>query len=128
MAVEFNNQSVAENFAVRTGIRLMMTPEYDFLQLAHKSVKRGAELQQWFRDTLIQLVLATDMSRHFQLVGEFNAQLVQNKEVMKLEPNERWKGMTESQRMLSLKMALKVWAPTHTPHTSLQYLLGRHWQ
>jgi hypothetical protein len=122
MALEFNHQAVAEHFALRETMKLMNDVDLDFLDNAklgganRRKVPGGVDVlrasfttrRTSFRHMVIQLVLATDMSRHFELLSQFETQVVGKRELRGKSTEEMWKAMTDSQRLLVLQIALKV--------------------
>jgi hypothetical protein len=115
MALEFNNQAVAEHFALRETLKLLMDSDTNFIiDTRHRGSDdldgRSARLQRKrFRDMVIRVVLATDMSRHFELLSQFETQVVQNRELRgKDGANAMWEAMNDSQRLLVLQIAMKV--------------------
>jgi hypothetical protein len=109
MALDFNNQAVAESYSLREAMRLMMQPEHDFFHVGQG--KKNIETRKWFRNAVIQMVLATDMSRHFELLGQFEAQVANNKELKQLQGEDKWLAMTDAQQLLVLQIAIKVCYP-----------------
>uniref|UniRef100_A0A7S1X5D6 PDEase domain-containing protein n=1 Tax=Tetraselmis chuii TaxID=63592 RepID=A0A7S1X5D6_9CHLO len=57
---------------------------------------------------VIQMVLATDMSRHFDLLSQFETQIVRNQELRRKETAEMWLAMDDSQRRLVMQIPLKI--------------------
>lgn len=116
MALDFNNQAAAENYALRESMKLLMDSNMNFLasnkpevNADNKCGSLGMAKRKAFRNMVIQMVLATDMSRHFDLVSHFTAQVVQNKELRaKATSAQMWASMNHAQRLLTLQVALKV--------------------
>ena len=67
LALTYNDQSVQENMHAAEAFLLLEEPELDFL--GHLPQRIRSEIRQ----LVIALVLATDMSRHFALLGAFQA-------------------------------------------------------
>lgn len=67
LALTYNDQSVQENMHAAEGFLLLEEPELNFL--GHLPQRVRSEIRQ----LVIALVLATDMSRHFALLGAFQA-------------------------------------------------------
>ena len=61
-----------------------------------------------FRKDTIQLVLATDMSSHFDLAGRFATQIGQNKSLDGMTGAEKWRQMGDRGRLLTLQVAMKI--------------------
>eukprot|EP00192_Tetraselmis_astigmatica_P002251 CAMPEP_0117695216 /NCGR_PEP_ID=MMETSP0804-20121206/28015_1 /TAXON_ID=1074897 /ORGANISM="Tetraselmis astigmatica, Strain CCMP880" /LENGTH=1002 /DNA_ID=CAMNT_0005509261 /DNA_START=216 /DNA_END=3225 /DNA_ORIENTATION=- len=101
-AVAFNYQAVAENHSLRTSLALMLQEQYDF------SSCFGKERVQEFRQHIIQIVLATDMSRHFELLVQFKTKVLHNEELEDKVGGEAWEAMDHQKRLLVLQMAMKV--------------------
>lgn len=108
MALDFNNQAVAENYSLREAMRAMLKPEFNFIDAMYSNPKNATQRRQWFRHTVINIVLATDMSRHYELLSQFNIQIVNNPAFKFLATREKWLKMSDAQRLLSLQIALKV--------------------
>uniref|UniRef100_A0A7S1X2V9 PDEase domain-containing protein n=1 Tax=Tetraselmis chuii TaxID=63592 RepID=A0A7S1X2V9_9CHLO len=118
MALEFNNQAVAEHFALRETMKLLMDSDTNFLSKSGDNRRggldeadtRSARLQRKrFRGAVIQIVLATDMSRHFELLSQFETQIVQNRDLKgRGGASSMWAAMNDAQRMLVLQIAMKV--------------------
>eukprot|EP00873_Tetraselmis_striata_P011763 jgi/Tetstr1/432027/TSEL_021501.t1 len=113
LALEFNGKAVAEHYAVREAMRLLMEPECNFLRRSEEddgTSEPAVERRKAFRNIIVQLVLATDMASHFDLVSQFEVQLVRNEELRALrgDPQAMWAAMSDEQRLLALKIALKV--------------------
>eukprot|EP01119_Soliformovum_irregulare_P021676 TRINITY_DN726_c4_g1_i1.p1 TRINITY_DN726_c4_g1~~TRINITY_DN726_c4_g1_i1.p1 ORF type:complete len:686 (+),score=192.58 TRINITY_DN726_c4_g1_i1:158-2215(+) len=91
LALESNDISVLENFHLKESFRLLKDDRLNFM----KNFPREAYTE--IRKTIIELVLATDMSLHVPIVSQF-----QNKMSFGLDPSN----VTED-RMLIMKMAMK---------------------
>eukprot|EP00741_Cyanophora_paradoxa_P010551 tig00000158_g10202.t1 len=70
LAILYNDQSVLENYSLNLAFGALRDPATNFL--SHLPKIQRAE----FRKTVIAAVLATDMARHFEKVGEFKARIV----------------------------------------------------
>jgi hypothetical protein len=115
MAYDFNNQAVAEHFAVRETMKMLRDENLNFLTPPVDGINGGrvkfsaTAIRKSFRSTVIHMVLGTDMSRHFDLISQFEAKIVQNNKLReKKNPHELWANMDDNQRMLVLQMAIKV--------------------
>lgn len=114
MALDANNQAVAENFALRETMKMVMDPNHSFLAanaagVLDNSWSTRMQRRKWFRNMVIQMVLATDMSRHFDMLSQFETQIVQNRELRaNKSPQELWLAMCDDQRRLVLQIAIKV--------------------
>jgi hypothetical protein len=86
--------------SLREAFKIMQNSDADFL--SHKVQKRA------FRKTVIDLVLATDMVHHFDLLGQFTTKVSNDTSLEGLSGGDKWVAMSEEQRMLTLKLALKV--------------------
>merc|ERR1711976_384050 len=72
-AVEFNDQAVAENHSIKQGLMLISAhPELDILAGWRSKSKKA------FRKYVIQTVLATDMTRHFEIQSQFKNKVGDN--------------------------------------------------
>jgi hypothetical protein len=64
-ALLYNDRSVLENHHVAAAFLLLEDPKYNFVKTLSKVDFK------YLRTTVIDLVLATDLSHHYQLLGEF---------------------------------------------------------
>jgi hypothetical protein len=108
MAMDFNNQSVAESYALREAMKALMRPEHNFINDLYCGAVNLAESRRWIRNSVINIVMATDMSRHFDLLGQFDLQVARNKQLQGLSSAGKWATMTDAQVLLTLQMAMKV--------------------
>jgi hypothetical protein len=67
VAYVYNDKSVLENMHVSTAFQLLQKPEMNFLKGLSKEQKSS------FRETVIAMVLATDMAFHFKNLAELRA-------------------------------------------------------
>jgi hypothetical protein len=100
--MEFNDYSVLEMNSLREAFKIMQSSDADFLADCSKTQQRA------FRKTVIDLVLATDMAHHFDVVGKFTTKVGNDTALAGLTGGDKWLAMNEEQRMLTLKLALKV--------------------
>uniref|UniRef100_A0A061RQ44 3',5'-cyclic-nucleotide phosphodiesterase n=1 Tax=Tetraselmis sp. GSL018 TaxID=582737 RepID=A0A061RQ44_9CHLO len=103
MAVAFNYQAVIENHSLRSSLALMLQPEYDFM-----SDWEDDEQKKEFRHNLIRNVLATDMSRHFELLVQYKTKVLRSESLAGKTGSPAWQAMDYSQRTLTLQIAMKV--------------------
>lgn len=70
LALEYNDNSVLENMHCSTIYSLMKNENCDILS--------SVGLEEWFkiRNLIVTMVLATDMSKHFELLGQFRARVI----------------------------------------------------
>nr|BAA34310.1 EFPDE4 [Ephydatia fluviatilis] len=73
LAILYNDESVLENHHLALAFELMKDPTCNFLESTCKSQKQA------FRKLIIDMVLATDMSRHFKYLGQLKTLLESNK-------------------------------------------------
>jgi len=127
LARRWNNQAVLENHSLEVSLNLMEMEEYNFL--ADFSPKTVADV----RNKIIGIVLATDLSRHFEITEQFRKNVATKAEAMRYAtpPNNSRRGfisrrrqdlksqvmqndlklytsLTTSERLLVLQMAMKV--------------------
>ncbi|KAJ3413736.1 High affinity cAMP-specific 3',5'-cyclic phosphodiesterase 7A [Chytridiales sp. JEL 0842] len=69
LSIRYNDQSVLENFHCASIFELMQAEEYDIL--AFQSV----DARKLIRDSVVSMVLATDMAMHFDWIGKFKNKL-----------------------------------------------------
>eukprot|EP00873_Tetraselmis_striata_P000018 jgi/Tetstr1/420282/TSEL_001031.t1 len=127
LALDFNNQAVAEQYALREAMKLMMSADGNFLCASKESRMSKSALaeRRWFRNMVVELVLATDMSRHFDLVSQFETQIVKNRELRAHErAQDIWDFMSDHQRILTLQIALKV---ADIGHCALPMEIHKEW-
>lgn len=111
LAYDFNNQAVAESYALRETMKMLLDDDLAFLDAGSDNAqanRSGVSQRKVFRSHVIQMVLATDMSCHFDLLSKFETQILHNKELQNKPPQQLWRAMTNDQRMLVLKIAIKV--------------------
>jgi hypothetical protein len=80
----------------------MEHPDFDFI--SGWSTRRRQQL----RSIVIQAVLATDMSKHFEILTQFQTKVVNAEGLQKLGSPQKWAAMDSSQKILTLQMAMKV--------------------
>ena len=103
LALSVNDYAVMEMNSLRSAFQLLASnPSVDFT----KSWKNSN--RKLFRKTVIQTVLATDMSSHFDLVGQFSTLIGQNKDLQGKSGGEKWKEMGPRDRLLVIQVAMKV--------------------
>ncbi|KAG8197606.1 hypothetical protein JTE90_001538 [Oedothorax gibbosus] len=95
-AVLYNDRSVLENHHSAAAWSLLLSDNrYNWLRhLDEAEFKR-------FRFLVIELILATDLKRHFDIVTEFNAKMVDDE-----SPFVDWSN--EADRLLVMQMAIKL--------------------
>jgi hypothetical protein len=103
MAVAFNNQAVAENHCLRTSLAIMRQEEYDFTE-----AWGDEEAVKDLRQSIIEIVLSTDLSRHFELLVQFRTKILNGEVTQGKQGAEAWKAMEYHQRTLVLQLAMKV--------------------
>eukprot|EP00731_Ephydatia_muelleri_P019154 Em0011g1194a len=72
LAILYNDESVLENHHLAVAFELMKDPTRNFLENTCKSQRQA------FRKLIIDMVLATDMSRHFKHLGQLKTLLESN--------------------------------------------------
>ncbi|CAG9319231.1 unnamed protein product [Blepharisma stoltei] len=93
LAIRYNDVSVLESMHCSTTFQIMQNLEYNILGTLDKD--------QWAtaRKFIVEMILATDMGRHFDLLGQFRAKLMNNSS----RPLE-----TAENRLEVLRMAIKA--------------------
>ncbi len=92
LSLRYNDMSVLEAYSCSCAFEMLLARQYDFLQLP-------AEHKAIFRESVIQLVLATDIARHNDLMEAANTRLDEGAyETGTVSPADR---------LLMLKMVLK---------------------
>ncbi|KAJ3195416.1 High affinity cAMP-specific 3',5'-cyclic phosphodiesterase 7A [Irineochytrium annulatum] len=69
LTIRYNDQSVLENFHCASIFELMQTEEYDIF------ANFATESRRLIRESVVSMVLATDMVMHFDWVGKFKNKL-----------------------------------------------------
>lgn len=92
LAVTHNDRSVLENHHCAQAFKLLQLPENNFME------KLPLADRQEIRKTVIELVLATDMSQHVEIFNQFqNKRKTEGIDIMGSKPD----------RLLALKMVIK---------------------
>lgn len=89
LAVMYNDRSVLENHHCATGFRTMLDDKTNILSSLTDTQYKG------LRETIVDLVLATDIGRHFEILSTFKSR------IETLEPEKR------SDTLLVLQMLVK---------------------
>eukprot|EP00191_Tetraselmis_sp_GSL018_P003214 CAMPEP_0177604164 /NCGR_PEP_ID=MMETSP0419_2-20121207/15961_1 /TAXON_ID=582737 /ORGANISM="Tetraselmis sp., Strain GSL018" /LENGTH=665 /DNA_ID=CAMNT_0019098107 /DNA_START=632 /DNA_END=2626 /DNA_ORIENTATION=+ len=123
MALQFNDQAVAENYALRESRMLVYDPELNFTNFHHPD---DPHRDAWKKltDIVMSMVLATDMGRHFSILSQFKMHVVDNKALRGKTTKQMWRAMGKEQRSLTLQMAIKV---ADLGHNSLPIELSKQW-
>eukprot|EP00002_Diphylleia_rotans_P032653 TRINITY_DN6874_c0_g1_i1.p1 TRINITY_DN6874_c0_g1~~TRINITY_DN6874_c0_g1_i1.p1 ORF type:complete len:762 (-),score=115.32 TRINITY_DN6874_c0_g1_i1:1066-3351(-) len=90
-AVIYNDKSILENYHVSKAYQVLKTEKANFLSDLYPAEQRLV------RETVISLVLSTDMSLHFEHVNQFKAKIAAGKLDLSLREN----------KLLLLQMAIK---------------------
>ena len=77
LATLYNDRSILENRHVSSVFELMKLPRYNLLSAIGEDQRRD------IRDTIIEMVLATDMGLHGKYVAQFKRRLQENHELVK---------------------------------------------
>lgn len=91
LAIKYSDISVLEHFHASSAFEMMQKDEYNFLENLNLEERRA------IRETVISMVLATDMSFHFDWIGKFKTKISGNG--LNLE--------AKADRKLLLNMAIK---------------------
>ena len=103
LARRWNDQSVAEHQSLYQALRLLEEdPSANFT--AGWSRSNCKEL----RNLVISIVLATDMSKHFEILTQFKTLVSNSKSLAGLSGAMKWEAMDDRQRLLTLQVAMKV--------------------
>lgn len=93
VAIIYNDKAVLESYHASRAFSLLMQPEFNFVEtMAPKEVAD-------FRRIMIELILATDMARHFEIVGKVKA---------KLEKSEPFDAGKPEDRLMIQQMLIKA--------------------
>eukprot|EP00002_Diphylleia_rotans_P019375 TRINITY_DN374_c0_g1_i3.p1 TRINITY_DN374_c0_g1~~TRINITY_DN374_c0_g1_i3.p1 ORF type:complete len:791 (-),score=133.34 TRINITY_DN374_c0_g1_i3:753-3125(-) len=108
-AITYNDRSVLENFHLAQTFQVILnqSKEFDFLEKLSKQDRKE------LRDTMIEMVLATDMANHFAIMGQFKSQLQSD-----FNPHER------PSKLLMLRVAMKC---CDIGHTTKSLELHKNW-
>jgi len=104
LAVRYNDKSVLENFHCASAFTIMYDDQHNILSGLTEAQKKEV------RECVVNMVLATDMAQHFDLLGKFKSKLAGNG----FDPKDR------KDRLLLLQIAIKC-ADISNPAKS-QYL------
>jgi high affinity cGMP-specific 3',5'-cyclic phosphodiesterase 9 len=64
-AIRYNDRSVLENHHCAIAFKLLLDPQNDIFELL-------SEAQYWYvRQTIIKMILSSDLSNHFDLISKF---------------------------------------------------------
>ena len=103
LAMMFNDYAVLEMYSLQSAFQLLASsPSVDFMYNWKKANRTV------FRKTALAIVLATDMSSHFDLVGQFSTQIGQNRALEGKTGTQKWQAMGPRDRLLTLQVAIKV--------------------
>ncbi|KAJ3115131.1 High affinity cAMP-specific 3',5'-cyclic phosphodiesterase 7A [Phlyctochytrium bullatum] len=72
LTIRYNDQSVLENFHCASIFEMLQNEEYDIL------LGFPAESRKLLRESVVSMVLATDMAMHFDWIGKFKNKLTGN--------------------------------------------------
>ena len=110
LARRWNDQSVAEHQSLYQALRLLEeNPSANFI-----SGWNQAQCNE-LRNLVVSIVLATDMSKHFEILTQFKTLVSNSKSLAGLSGVMKWEAMDDRQRLLTLQVAMKVGssAPPH---------------
>lgn len=94
LALTYNDRSVLENHHVAHAFRMLRAhPEMDIF------ANLTLDERKYVRKMMIEAVLATDMARHFEIVGKFKT---------KLSSNEPFDPNNIDDKMLAMQLAIKM--------------------
>ena len=106
LAIRYNDSSVLENHHLSSTFQLLCQEQYNIFENC------SAEAYKEVRETIIRIVLATDFSKHFEVLGQFKSKLASGPlEYSKLED-----------RRLVLCVALKCADVSHTAKSTDMHL------
>lgn len=124
-ALAFNDQSVTENVSVRAALGMLRSePELNFLEEAVAKYGRGG--MHKFRRLVIDVVLGTDMKRHFDLLRSFKQDIGAHRLAGARAAGSAalWVALDDSQKVLVLQVALKI---ADIGHCALPMAQHREW-
>ncbi|XP_069104375.1 cGMP-inhibited 3',5'-cyclic phosphodiesterase 3A-like isoform X2 [Argopecten irradians] len=112
-AILYNDRSVLENYHAAAAWQLLLSnPHHNYLSgLDQAEFKR-------FRFLVIELILATDLKRHFEILAEFNAKVNDEESSTGID----WS--VETERLLVMQMVIKladINGPAKTKHLHRQW-------
>ena len=111
LAVRYNDQSPNENHHVAAAFEVLFQPNYHFVCNMHRKD------QEEFRHLVIDLVLATDMTRHLSILTRFHA-------VFRPQGVQSGEGHDDRQHVLVLQLALKC---ADLGHVAASEISHRRW-
>ena len=77
LALQYNDQSVLENMHAATGLGLLREPRHDVLENLSAAERRK------FRALVVEMVLGTDLSKHFEQLSQFQVKLAEGLQLSK---------------------------------------------
>eukprot|EP00611_Tribonema_gayanum_P004700 TRINITY_DN138_c1_g4_i5.p1 TRINITY_DN138_c1_g4~~TRINITY_DN138_c1_g4_i5.p1 ORF type:complete len:373 (-),score=135.43 TRINITY_DN138_c1_g4_i5:343-1461(-) len=111
LSLVYNDVSVLENFHISEAFRVLRQDRCNFMRNVDPATVRS------IRDTMIPLVLATDLKFHFDLLGEFNSHLTD----MRTEIGEESKTRTYMSAMKICMKSADISHPTRPMFLHLQW-------
>jgi hypothetical protein len=101
-SVQFNDQAVSENHSIYAGLKLLGDPQFDFTGKWVEKEKRA------FRKAIVNTVLGTDMTIHFEILTLFETKIGKDPRLANLGSREKFVAMDDEQKLLTLRVILKV--------------------
>eukprot|EP00727_Mastigamoeba_balamuthi_P010157 m51a1_g5764 putative 3 -cyclic-nucleotide phosphodiesterase (855) ;mRNA; f:1228866-1232219 len=91
--IRYNGISVLESMHTAESMRLLLSPDYNFLK-GHVAKEEIADLHK----LIVQMILATDMSRHLEITSQFNTRT----------SSGELQSSSKADRLLIMQMFLKM--------------------
>eukprot|EP00899_Mesostigma_viride_P029154 jgi/Mesvir1/9423/Mv01523-RA.2 len=110
LALRYNDRTVLENFHVAEAFILLAMEELNFLDVLDK------EDFKYVRNAVIELVLGSDLKRHFELVELFKKRIKDKENPISRE--------SETDRLLLMQIALKV---ADIGHSAKKLAIHKKW-
>lgn len=98
-AIRYNDRSVLENYHISAAYEVLLQPSCNMIESLAESDRR------YIRRVMIEMILATDMSSHFEILGQFKSKLASNQFDFANNPDDK---------ILLLKIVLKAADIGHT--------------
>eukprot|EP00899_Mesostigma_viride_P018656 jgi/Mesvir1/26792/Mv20560-RA.2 len=110
LALRYNDRTVLENYHVAEAFLLLAKPELNFLDVLDKDDFK------YVRGVVIEMVLGSDLKRHFELLEAFKKRLK--------DKDKPFSRLSDTDRLLLMQIALKV---ADIGHSAKKLDIHRRW-
>ena len=108
LATFYNDHAPNENYHLSQAFYVLKDATTDILS------PLPIEAYHFVRNIIIELVLATDMSKHFEIINAFKNKIIDLPEHQSLQKNDSTTLPASTDKLLALKMAIKCADLSHT--------------